>query len=226
MALISSRYPPLGEHRARVREYLREIVLPFDSLAGTIVREQLAAEREAALLRPSLALWACAACGGPIPAAVPIAAAIALFESSMRLHDASAEDRAPAQWGLGQSLNAGDALYAVAFRTLAENVVDPQRRLAAARTLARAVLEAIEGRLGAMESGALAAGAIVAGAPNRRARGLARAGRLLAGIERARGTPRAARIGELANLTIERCSVDAPHRAAFEELVVYLLEQA
>jgi geranylgeranyl pyrophosphate synthase len=226
MALTSPRYPPLGEHRAHVREYLREIALPFESVAGTIVREQLAAEREAALLDPSLALWACAACGGPVPAAVPIAAAVALFESSMRLHDESAEARAPAHWGLGQSLNAGDALYAVAFRTLAENVVDPPRRLAAARTLARAVLEAIEGRLGAMQSGALAAGAIVAGAPVARVRALARTGRLLAGIERTRGTQRAARIGQRAISAIERCGIDAPHRAAFEELVAYLLDQA
>jgi hypothetical protein len=224
MTLISRRHPPLGEHRAQVREYLRDIALPFESVAGTIVREQLASEREAELLRPSLAIWACVACGGSARGGLPVAAAIALFEGSARLHDQSAED-VRTRWGLGQSLNAGDALYAVAFRTLAENIVDPPRRLAAARTLARAVLGAIEGRLGAMESGALAAGAFVAGASRARATRLARAGRLLAGISWAAAAPRARRAGESALLAVERCGIDALHRAALEELVAYLLDQ-
>ena len=224
MALLSRRQPPLNEHRAQLREYLRRIALPFESDAGSIVRERLAGEHEDELVRPSLALWACAACGGEARAAVPIAASIYLFERSMRLHDELAADRELARWGLGQSLNAGDALYAIAFRTLVENVGAPDRRLVAARVVARAVLEAIEGGSGAMTSAALAAGAIVAGAPETVWRRFARAGRLLAGITKTTGAARARKRGERAVCAIERWGVAAHHQAAFEELVAYLLD--
>ncbi|MBV8149296.1 MAG: hypothetical protein JO092_09415 [Candidatus Eremiobacteraeota bacterium] len=224
MAVLSRRQPPLAEHRAHLREYLRKIALPFQSDAGSIVRERLADEREEELIRPSLALWACTACGGNERFAAPIAAAIYLFQRSMQLHDELAEGRGSARWGLGQSLNAGDALYAIAFRTLAENVGDPRRRLAAARLVARAVLEAIEERPGAMTSAALAAGAIVAGAPESVRCRLSRIGRLLAGISKAGEAKRTRARAERAVRALGRCRVDAPHQAAFEEFVAYLLD--
>jgi hypothetical protein len=226
MALLSARQPPLGEHRALLREYLRKIALPFESDAGSIVRERLASEREEALLTPSLALWACSACGGDVRAAVPIGSAIYLFERSMQLHDELTEDPELARWGLGQSLNAGDALYAIAFRTLAENVADSQRRLAAARLVARAVLAAIEGRAGVMTSAALAAGALAAGADEKIRLRLARVGRLLAGTATAADAQRVGRIARRAADAIERCGIDAAHRTALGEFVAYRFGEA
>jgi geranylgeranyl pyrophosphate synthase len=225
MALAPKQQPPLGEHRALVREYLRRIALPFESVAGTIVRERLASEREEELLRPSLVLWACQACGGAARAAVPVAAAIALFERSMRLHDELAEEGALAQWGLGQSLNAGDALYAIAFRTLADDAVKPQRRLAATRIVARAVLEAIEGRNGAMTAAALASGALIAGASENLRRCFARAGRMLAGVTAASDSEGARAMAHRAVSAMHRCGIEAAHCATFEDLVAYQLEQ-
>jgi hypothetical protein len=225
MALLSKRQPPLGEHRALVREYLRSIALPFESVAGAIVRERFTSEREEELLLPSLALWASVACGGDATAAVPIAASVSLFERSMRLHGELAEDGAPARWGLGQSLNAGDALYAIAFRTLAEDAAQPERRLAAARLVARAVLETIEGRTGAIPAATLAAGALVAGAPGRVRGHFARAGRLLAGIRSSHDSEWTQRLAQRALSAIDRGGVVAKDRTAFEDVVAYLCEK-
>jgi geranylgeranyl pyrophosphate synthase len=198
----------LADRRARVLEYLRGIALPFTSVAGTIVSECLSASQDRDLLRPSLVLWAVEACGGPTPDALPVAAALALFERFMVLHDELVEPQAKAssvaRWGLGQSLNAGDALYALALRTLADDVGDPARRLAVATLVSRTVLEAIEGRTidversargasnglfaqmrsvrrrsAALTGAALKAGAMLAGSSERTARGFDRAGRLL-----------------------------------------------
>ncbi|HVA33283.1 MAG TPA: hypothetical protein VNG31_03985, partial [Candidatus Baltobacteraceae bacterium] len=246
MSLVSQSPPPLGEHRACVREYLREIALPFESVAGEIVRERLACELEDDLLRPSLALYACSACGGDVRDALPVAASFYMFDRFVQMHDELVEDRYSARWGLGQSLNAGDALYALGFRTLAEGAIDAPRRLAAAGVVGRAVLEAIEGRNVDLERGvpgrpdgllvkarslrrrsaaltaaALCAGSLIAGAPEVSQRAFGRAGRLLAAVGAIGNRELARRLGEKTMSVIRRCVGDAAHQAAFEEAVLY-----
>ena len=76
---------PLAPHRDRVDKYLRELEMPYTSLAGEIIARHL--ERERDLLRASLVLWACEACGGDTEVAVPTAAAIELFYRSETLRD-------------------------------------------------------------------------------------------------------------------------------------------
>lgn len=242
--MVSERQPPFGEHRALVREYLRKLELPFESVAGTIVRERLAAEDDEDLLRSSLVLWASDACGGDLRDALPVAASFQLFDRFMRLHDELVEGRSVANWGLGQSLNAGDALYAIAFRTLAEDVVDAPRRLKVAGLVARAVLESIEGRnvdlerpnddgllpqvrslrrrIAALTGAALCAGAIIAGASDRTVRGFNRAGHLLAVAATVDDPKLAQRVGAKANEAITRCGVDANHLASFKGVVSYV----
>jgi len=247
MTAVSKRQPPLGEHRASVRKYLRDVDLPFESVAGAIVQERLAADTEDDLLRSSLALWACRACGGDERDALPIAASLYLFDRFMLLHDELVEDQRMPRWGLGQSLNAGDALYALAFRTLAEDVVNAQRRLEAAALVARAVLESIEGRNVDLErtahgrdngllaqvrsvrrrsavltGAAVSAGVIVAGAPEATLRGLDRAGRLLAVLATVNDEHLARRLGEKANRAVARVITDADRRKEFEEVVNYV----
>lgn len=207
---------PLNEHRARVLDYLRGITTPFTSVAGAIIAERLPADDIHDLLRPSLVLWACVVCDGNVADAVPVAAAFDFFDRFMLLHDELVEGRASTieRWGLGQSLNAGDALYSLALRTLAEDVIDAPRRLEVAAFVARAVLEAVEGRnvdvgrstrgehdslfarvrslrrrSAALSGAALQAGATIAGAPSAVRRSFDRAGRLLdaAGIAAANG---------------------------------------
>jgi geranylgeranyl diphosphate synthase type I len=231
----------MTDHRALVRDYLRTLELPFESVAGTIVRERLAAGAEEDLLRSSLVLWACAACGGDLSDALPVAAAFHLFDRFMHLHDELVEESDAEQWDLGQRLNAGDALYALAFHALAEGPVHPERRLAAAHLVARAVLEAIEGRnvdlgrapndglmphvrslrrrIAALTGAALGAGATIAGASENAVRGFVRAGHLLAVAATVDDPRLAKRVGEKAVSAIRSCVNDPRRCQEFEELL-------
>ncbi|MBV8116370.1 MAG: polyprenyl synthetase family protein [Candidatus Eremiobacteraeota bacterium] len=245
---------PLGEHRARLLEYLRAIGIPVGSVAGTIIAERRQTDDDRLLLRPNLVLWACGACGGAHDAradALAVAAAFDLFDRFIRLHDelVDVDERAPrerakgmlvARWGLGQSLNAGDALYAMALRALAQDVRDAERRLRVAALVTGAVLEAIEGRTQDLERGtrgphardgllarvrsvrrrsaaltgaALEAGALLAGARVRVCRAFNRAGRLLAAAAEGDDTILAERLATKAIACVERYL----HQATFVE---------
>ena len=241
MTLVSNRQPPLGEHRAMVREYLRGLDLPFESVAGAIVRERLATLGEEDLLRPGLVLWACDACGGDLRDALPVAASFYLFDRFMRMHDELVEDHEIARWGLGQTLNAGDALYALAFRTLAHDVIDARHRLEAATLVTRAVLEAIEGRnvdlerqdgdgllsqvrsvnrrVASLMGAALAVGALIAGADERTVRGFMRAGRLLAGAATIDEPELAKRVGGKCAGAMSRSLSDETRRKEFADVI-------
>ena len=215
---------PLSDYRTCLDEYLRGVAAPFASVAGRIIEERLPAEYARDPLRPCLVLWACEACGGDGADALPVAAAFDLFDRFLLLHDELADDsgEALARWGLGQSLNAGDALYALGFRNLAAGVRQPQHRLAVAKLVAEAVLHAVELRAddergAALTSAALASGALLAGAPEDAAAAFARAGSLLAAA------------GAAGDPAIARQAVDAlrPWTAAqtldaFEEVARYV----
>jgi hypothetical protein len=191
---------PLSAHRESLQRYRAGIAFKFDSVAGQIIAERLAAGYVRAPLRASLLLWACSASGGALPDALPVAAAFDLFDRFILLHDELSEESSEtvARWGLGQSLNAGDALYAVAFRTLASDVGAPGPRLEAARLVAEAVLEAIEGHDGtgrcALTGAALRAGAVIAGASAEVAQAFERAGRTLGMASEAEDTQHAQRL--------------------------------
>lgn len=246
---------PLGEHRARVLEYLRTIALPQRSVAAAIIVERRPPVEERLLLRPVLVLWAATACGAGARDATPVAAAFDLFDRFMSLHDELVDPPAPsraespvARWGLGQSLNAGDALYAMALRALAQDVLEAQRRLRVAGLVTRAVLEAIEGRtsdtragaaarngglLGrvrslrrrsaALTAAALEAGAAIADASPAVCREFRRAGGLL-DLAAAAGDPAlGARVGERAVAAVARSIADADALAGFDEVVRYVV---
>ncbi|HEX4014359.1 MAG TPA: hypothetical protein VHX17_10800 [Candidatus Cybelea sp.] len=178
---------PLSALRDSLAQYCGKIAYSFESVAGKIIAERLSEADICEPVRPSLVLWACAVNGGNVADALPVGAAFALFERFMLMHDELADASAATitRWGLGQSLNAGDALYAVAFRSLASDVISPARRLQAARLVGEAVLEAIEERSKpvpgpcALTGAALQAGAVIAGADAPTARVFERAGRAL-----------------------------------------------
>jgi geranylgeranyl pyrophosphate synthase len=251
----SSSVPlPLGHHRARVVEYLRGIALPPRTLAYTIIEHRRHGAESGLLLRPALVLWADAAAGGDGRDALPVAAAFDLFDRFMLLHDelvASSPGHASSpvmRWGLGQSLNAGDALYALALRTLSRDVVDPSRRLPAAGVVTRAVLQAIEGRTrdtqdgapraadgvfahvrslrrrsAALTAAALESGALVAGASPGVRRSLRRAGRLLDVASVSADPSLAARLRDKAVAAVERCLGEGGGSAAFAEVAAYVV---
>jgi hypothetical protein len=224
---------PLSDHRACLARYLRGIVFPSTSVAGTIIEERSPAQYARDPVRPSLVMWACAAGRGDLNDAVPVAAAFELFDRCLLLHDELCGDVAPAaeRWGLGQSLNAGDALFAMAFRALASDVAHPQRRLEVARLVGQAVLEAIESagedraRSAALTGAAMQAGAVIAGAPESAVRAYERAGRLLGTAALARGTELAERFAAQAVAALARCT---PPRDldAFEEVAHYVARRA
>jgi hypothetical protein len=259
---------PLSEHRARVLEYLRGIHLPVGSVARTIIDERRQAQFERPMLRPRLVMWACAACGGEhegLHDALVVAAAFDLFDSFMFLHDELVEEDQPrtpagprkespivARWGLGQSLNAGDLLYAMALRALAQDVTNARRRLRVAALVTRAVLESIEGRTNdvgrvygnephgglltrvrsmrrrsaALTGAALETGALIAGANADVCRRFNRAGRLLAAAVSAGEPLLAARLTAKAIASIERCTPDRQHVHAFENVARHLAARA
>lgn len=247
MPQASLRPMPLDEHRARVLAYLRDVTLPLQSVAWTIIEQRRQHGADGWSLRPNLALWACEACGGgaaEVSDALPVAAALDLFDRFMLLHDELVvpDERAPvvARWGLGQSLNAGDALYAMALRALAQDVVQPERRLRAASLIAKAVLKAIEGRTSDLERGAqersllvrarsirsrssaltgaaMEAGAAIAGAPALVCRAFNRAGRLLAAAGESDARI-ARRLAEKAIASVARCIPNRDALEAFERV--------
>jgi geranylgeranyl diphosphate synthase type I len=224
---------PLSAHRASLERYLSENVFPFDSVAGRIIAERLPISYARDPVRPCLLLWACAATGGDVADALPVAVAFDLFDRFMLLHDELADVRADTivRWGLGQSLNAGDALYALAFRSLASDVGNPVCRLAVARLVGEAVLEAIEDREGAMEGrcaltgAALQAGAIIGGAGTDVAMIFARAGRAL-GMASETNDRESARQFALSSIGALRPCTREADLDVFTEVALYVARQA
>ncbi len=213
---------PLGKHRASIAGYLRGVVFPAGSVAAQIIDERLPANGAADPLRPSLVLWACAAGKGNLVDALPVAAAFDLFDRFLLLHDELANESSAAtvaRWGLGQSLNAGDALYAMAFRCLASDVSEPSRRLATARLVGQAVLEAIAHgtddarRSAVLTSAAMEAGAVIAGAPEPVVRRFVEAGVLLT-------------TDPMAAVTVVWPYTAREDLAAFEEVARYVAQRA
>lgn len=105
-------------------------------------------------IRPSLCLWACEATGGEVAWAMPVAAALEWTHNFTLVHDDIQDgDRLRrhretvwAIWGQAQGINAGDALHALAMRTLTQPGPYPERQLHAARVIADATITTVEGQ--------------------------------------------------------------------------------
>lgn len=109
-------------------------------------------------LRPALAFLCCAATGGRMQSAAPLAAAIELLHNFTLIHD-DIQDRSPNRrhratvwrvWGDGQAINAGDALFAAAhlalFR-LSDRGVPPETVLRLATAFQRMTLDIVRGQV-------------------------------------------------------------------------------
>ncbi|HZZ65272.1 MAG TPA: polyprenyl synthetase family protein [Candidatus Baltobacteraceae bacterium] len=145
------------------------------------------------LIRSSLTLWACGACGGDVRDALPAACGIEWFHNATLVHD-DIQD--------GDTTTRG-AIRASAFAVALQGYNRPGRSLAATRAIGEAALESIEGscldleledlieatprmylrmagaKTGALLGACLKAGAVAAGASPERAQTLRAAGRLL-----------------------------------------------
>ncbi len=210
----------LSRYRSLIAEYMRERALPPSWLSGKMVAYHMGWVDEAGrphavktgkLVRPSLCLWACAAFGEDAASALPVAAAIEWFHNFTLVHDdiqdgdrmRHGRETVWSLWGVAQGINAGDAMQALAFRSIAAGAVDPHRSLRATAVLADAGLVVIEGqcldlelegdlettlrgylrmvaaKTGALLGASLEAGAVIGGADEPVARLFRRAGRLL-----------------------------------------------
>lgn len=153
----------LATYPARVARAMRDAALPKTSITGRMSGyhmgwlDESGHDRQAVtgkLIRPSLCLWACEACGGDAADALPAAVAVEWVHNFTLVHDDIQDgdrDRHGrptvwAVWGVAQGINAGDALHALAFRVLTRSAVDPQRALCAVRALSNATLEVVEGQ--------------------------------------------------------------------------------
>ena len=110
-------------------------------------------------LRPQLCLLCCAAAGGELSQAVPVAAAIELLHNFTLIHD-DIQDRSLlrrhrptiwARWGASQAINAGDALFAISelalLRAAARPGVAPALVLELLRAFNDTTLRIVEGQV-------------------------------------------------------------------------------
>ncbi len=152
----------LTRYRPWVMEELRRVA-ELDGLLGVLVRYPLGlAEADGSpgpgiggkLLRPCLVLFACEALGGEIKRALPLAAALELVHNFSLVHDDIQDGDEfrrgrPTAWkrfGVGQAINAGDALLVLALQVaLAADLPHPAR-LRAQEALLSTTLRMIEGQ--------------------------------------------------------------------------------
>ena len=210
----------LTRHLTRIAGYLRASAISSDTFTGRMGAYHMgwldrdgrpADSQPGKFVRPALCLWSCEACGGDVSDALPVAASLEWMHNFTLVHDDIQDgDRERRNretvwsvWGSAQGINAGDALQALAFRTLAQNGKYPERHLRAVRVIADAVLVVVEGqsldlrlegkpetslqtylrmirsKTGALIGASLEAGAVVAGSTTAVARNLSKAGVLL-----------------------------------------------
>ncbi len=213
--------PMLKRHRALIVEYLQSSATSASrSLWGamsayhmgwTDVEGHPAAQNQGKFVRPALCLWACESFGGDPVHALPAAAAIEWIHNFTLVHDdiqdgdreRRGRETVWSIWGVGQGINAGDAMFAHATMLLAATDADHARTLRVLRAVSGATLEVIEGqcqdlamegqldvttstylrmvraKTGALLGASLEAGALVAGASDGDIRLFRHAGRLL-----------------------------------------------
>jgi len=154
----------LVRYRAAIAERLRTTALPASSFAGRMSAYHMGwvdrdgrptSSQSGKFIRPSLCIWACEACGGTADDALPAATALEWMHNFTLIHDdiqdgdreRRARETVWSVWGAAQAINAGDALHALVFQTLAQSESPhPKRQLRAVRAIADAALEVIQGQ--------------------------------------------------------------------------------
>ncbi len=155
--------PVLLRYRARVESALDAAAPREPAGLATMVRYHLGlADVEGRvvggdpgkLLRSSLCCALAEAAGAAVEDALPFAVAVELVHAFSLVHDDIQDhDRRRrhrptvwAVWGVGQAINAGDLLWALAQRTLLRSPLPAEVRAAAASELAEACMRMIEGQ--------------------------------------------------------------------------------
>ncbi|MFN3742056.1 MAG: polyprenyl synthetase family protein [Anaerolineales bacterium] len=105
-------------------------------------------------IRPLLLLLTVSACGGDWQAALPLAAAVELVHNFSLIHD-DIQDRSPlrrgrptiwSKWGIAQAINAGDAMFILAQRSLLSLNGESEQIVRLARIFQDACLDLTRGQ--------------------------------------------------------------------------------
>jgi len=147
----------LDEYRAPVAEELLRIV-PADSPLREALYDPIRAHalKPGKGLRPAICLATCRALGGTLAAALPTAAVLELYHNAFLVHD-DVEDGsllrrdAPALhsiYGVPMAVNAGDAMFALAFAPLVANarLIGLGKTLRVLDAIAKMSRETVEGQ--------------------------------------------------------------------------------
>jgi len=139
---------------ARMARYHLGWVDPTGQPTDLQVRQSVQGKR----IRPQLAFRACEAVGGTAAVVAPLAAAIELLHNFTLIHD-DIQDRSPNRrhrptvwriWGDAQAINAGDALFATAQRTLLHSdarAVPPETLLRLLDEFNRVTVDIVRGQV-------------------------------------------------------------------------------
>jgi geranylgeranyl diphosphate synthase, type I len=107
-------------------------------------------------IRSLIVLFSAGAAGGPWECALPAAAGVELIHNFSLIHD-DIQDQSPlrrgrptlwTEWGIAQAINAGDAMYTMAYAALAglEKSTSPSQALRATAILTQACLDLTRGQ--------------------------------------------------------------------------------
>ncbi len=149
--------------RPALEQALQEAVRPWQEppLLGAMVQHHFGWQdpkaRRGKRVRPFLLLLSHEAAGGNWRQALPAAVAVELIHNFSLIHD-DIQDQSPTRrgretvwhrWGAAQAINAGDALFALAFAQMGglEAHFPPARVVEAVNVLARACLALVQGQV-------------------------------------------------------------------------------
>ena len=153
-------------YRKAVRVELRKAIDSCSSALGSMLRYHMGWEDEhghpcngesGKFIRPTLCLLSCQVVGGDTSQAIPAGAAIELIHNFSLIHD-DIEDASYERhhrptvwklWGRPQAINAGDAMFSLAYLTLLglkERGIDDERIAGSVKMLSQACLELCRGQ--------------------------------------------------------------------------------
>ena len=156
----------LTSYRDTVRVELKRIIDSCPSALGSVLRYHMGWQDEKGrscsrdsgkFIRSTLCLLSCQAVGGDMAQVMPAAAAVELIHNFSLIHD-DIEDASDERhhrptvwklWGQSQAINAGDAMFTLAYLTLLklkEKGIADEKIASSTKMLSRACLELCEGQ--------------------------------------------------------------------------------
>jgi geranylgeranyl pyrophosphate synthase len=239
-------FEPLLPRKRRddVIERIRRVLSPQTTPAGAIIAYHLGfADRDGNAKNPasgelmwsSLCLWAAEACGGEAEDALELAVAVELLRGFLQIHHEIQEgmrfrdgrETALEIWGLGQAVNAGDALHGLAISLLLGNAFDQAVSLRIFTRVARAVNRQIAyRRSGALMGAGFEGAADTVGSTEWQRRTFRKVGRHLGrALQQASDGQCAAALASAREL-LAKCPIESALLDRFDEMAEYIAKKS